>query len=125
MWSVDVSPPKDQERLPTVVPKSEMFEKKRNQVITWTGGGGKRHTSAGRDDRGRFTTGTQLEVSIARHRCRSVCSAAFTAAERGSQLLPLAVTTTVVVVVVVAFSPFVCLRLDFIWCPFLFKKRRC
>jgi hypothetical protein len=43
---------------------------------------------------------------------------------KGRPLLPLAVTTTVVVVVV-AFSPFVCLRLDFIWCPFLFKKRRC
>jgi hypothetical protein len=52
--------------------------------------GGKRHTSAGRDDRGRFTTGTQLEVSIARHRCRSVCSAAFTftAAERGGHSSP-------------------------------------
>lgn len=51
MWSVDVSPPKDQERLPTVVPKSEMFEKKRNQVITWTGGGEETHKCGERRSR--------------------------------------------------------------------------
>jgi hypothetical protein len=68
-------PRKTPDRRPKV---RNVWEEKKKPSYTWTGMGGKRHTSAGRDDRGRFTTGTQLEVSIARHRCRSVCSAAFT-----------------------------------------------